>query len=163
MADDKSEDQEPESEEAPEPAGGGKKKLIILIAALLLLAAGGGGAYFFIFSGGGAATATVELPAPPIYHDFQSLTVDLKTDRCRSPYLKFQPTIQLSATHLPRLKEAEVKIIDNINTYLRSQTRSDLVGKEGADKLRAGIIGIINREIAPAKALTVLFKEFIIQ
>lgn len=143
-------------------SNGGNKKMIIIAAALVFLAAAGGG-YFFFIGGDGAAKTAVELPDPPIYYDFPKLTVDLKTDRCRSPFLKFQPTIQLSATYLPRLQEEQVKIIDRMTTYLRSQTRSDLMGKEGTEKLRSGVIDIINREIAPAKALAVLFKVFILQ
>lgn len=145
-----------------QPAAGGKKKLIM--AALLVLLAGFGGAgYFFFFHKSAKTTAEVVLPENPVYHDLPGLVVDLKTDRCKSPYLKFKPSVLVYPADILRLQQAEKEIVDGMTSFLRSRTRDDMMGMEGNEKLRAGIISIINSKITPAKAMSVLFKEFILQ
>ena len=163
-------EEETEGKDAPEGKGG-KKKLIIIAAALLLVLGGGAGAYFFLFAGHdgehgeekGSTTAVIELPEPPILHEMASMMSDLKTDRCRSPFIKFKAVIEISPSYLPKFQEEETRILDGIQSFLRTQTRSQMVGRKGTDNLRAGILTSINRAIAPDKALNVLFRELVLQ
>lgn len=164
---DKTED---EATEDAAPKSGGKRMMIIIIAAVLVvLAAGGGGAYFFMFAGHGAekdqesTIAVIELPAPPILHEMERMLVDLKTDKCTSPFIKLKPVIEISASDIPQFKEKETKIIDALQVFLRSLTRSEVVGKEGVDRLRKGFAEVIERESPPIRIRTVMFKEFILQ
>ncbi|OHC73782.1 MAG: hypothetical protein A3G18_05240 [Rhodospirillales bacterium RIFCSPLOWO2_12_FULL_58_28] len=151
------------------PKGGKKKMIIIIVAALIVLAAGGGGAYFFMFAGHGdekdqgSTLAVIDLPEPPVLHEMGQIIVDLKTDKCTSPFIKLKPMIEISASYIPQFKEKEAKIIDALQVFLRSLTRSEVVGKEGVDRLRGGFAEVIDRELAPAKIRAVMFKEFILQ
>ncbi len=169
------EDQE-ELEEAPEPAKSGKKKLIIIAAlTLVLLGGGGAGLYFTGIIGSspakeaeqgppkGKQTASIELPGPPVYYELPSILVDLKTDKCRSPFLKTTIIIELSSTDKTKLEEAQVPFMERVQEFIREHRRIHLVGKVGSDRLKAGIAIIANNFIAPSKVISVLFKEFILQ
>ena len=61
------------------------------------------------------------------------------------------------------LVAAEVKLVDKIQIHLRSLTRQDLVGREGATKLRFDLMTMIDEIIAPHKVRELLYREFLLQ
>ena len=148
---------------------GGKGKLIAIIAVAVVVVLGGGGtaAYFtgmlnFMLPKKPAKSATIEL-AQPIAHQLPQIKADLRTDKCKSALLRTTIVIQLAAPDLPRLQASELRIIDSVRTYLRDQERQNLVGKQGTDKLRTDLTGIINGIIVPASIHSMLFKELVLQ
>ncbi len=170
------EDEEPEEiENEPEKAKGGKKKIIIIAAIVLVLLGGGGAGLYFTGIIGphakegekgspqGAQTASIELPGPPVYYELPSITVDLKTGKCRSPFLKTTIILELSSADQAKLEEAKVPFMERIQEFIREHRRIHLVGKAGSDRLKAGITIIANNFIAPSKVVGVLFKEFLLQ
>ena len=143
------------------------KKLIVAVATALIVAGGG---VTLVFTGaldsligGGQKRATIELPGPPVQYEFPVLLVDLKTGRCRSPFIKLRAVALVSEPDMARLAEVETQVVDAFQAFLRDLERQDLVGKTGTDKLRQGFLGILNTAMEPAKARNVLFREILLQ
>jgi len=157
----------------------GMIKMIAIGAVVVLVLAGGGTAAFLtgaldsLLGGGeaegegkkhGTTTASIELAGPPIHFAFPRMVVDLKSGRCKSPFLKITVVAELSSTYESRLKEVEVEVMDRFQEFLREHERGHLVGKAGTDRLRAGFMAIMNYAMgSPAKVDYVLFKEFMLQ
>lgn len=144
-----------------------KKKLIVAVATALIVAGGG---VTLVFTGaldsligGGQKRVTVELPGPPAQYEFPVLLVDLKTGRCRSPFIKLRAVAMVSEPDMARLAEVETQVVDAFQAFLRDLERQDLVGKAGTDKLRQGFLSILNTAMEPAKARNVLFREILLQ
>ncbi len=143
------------------------KNLVIVGAAALFLV-GGGVALVFTGAldsliGGGQKRATMEVPGPPVQYEFPALLVDLKTGRCRSPFIKLRAVALVSEPDMARLEEVETQVVDAFQAFLRDHERQDLVGKAGTDKLRQGFLSILNTALEPAKARNVLFREILLQ
>ncbi|MBM3565693.1 MAG: hypothetical protein FJX42_06230 [Alphaproteobacteria bacterium] len=163
------------AEEADETGNDGpdgrrrKLKLFLLLAGVLFLGAGmaGGAFYYFGLSRqsedtSGRQVAVVSLGAPEII-DFPELMVDLRTDTCRAPYLRFRMAIEASGASRGLVTNLQPHIIDATQQYLRNQSRQDLVGVEGADRMRNDVREVINRLIAPERINSVIFKKFLLQ
>lgn len=159
-----------------EKKGGGKAKKIILIVVvvLVLLGGGGAGAYFMglldPILGVEEVEIVKEVPKEEVplaersYHDLPEFVADLRiTNDSRPPFLKLQLTVQLATADLPVLIEREPKIIDRVQRLLRNQTRLDLTGSEGSERLRDDIVLIMNQTLQPAVVHNVLFKQMILQ
>ncbi len=156
-----------------EPARGIRAMLtisrtLIIVGAAALFLVGGGVALVFTGAldsliGGGQRRAIVELPGPPVQYEFPMLVTDLKTGRCRSPFIKLRAVALVSEPDMARLEEVEAQVVDAFQAFLRDQERQDLVGKAGTDKLRQGFLSILNTALEPAKARNVLFREILLQ
>jgi len=154
-----------ENEEANKAAGKEKKKKMILVAVGLIAAITlTGGAYFLGTLGGnkGQQVATLDLGAPVDY-ELPEIAADLKTGRCRAPFLRTVVLLQLSDSGTKAIENKQVRIMDAIRSHLRDQERQDLVGKKGTDKLRFDLANIVNNVIAPERVQAVLFKKFLLQ
>ncbi len=174
MADDEAIAEETEEGEAPAEDGkqkGGKKKLILIVSGVVLLVvAGAGGAFVMgVFDsllglGEPAVEEVVVIPpGPPVYYEFPQMVVDLKKTRSRISYIKIKVVAEIVTRDLPLLEESELKIIDKIQTYLRSQTRKDLTGGAGTERMRTAITKIIAETLSPVEFEGVLFREILLQ
>jgi len=180
---DKADDDDLDQKEGDEKSSGkkgGKGKLIIIIAIALLVILGGAGGGLFYFglfdSLLGIEHAddhaeeesmvsdgdSVDL-GKPVYYEMPEFVADLKTDQCRSPYLRLALTIQIDQNDQAVLIERHPKIVDRILRHLREQERQSLVGEDGARNLRQDIILIINGAIKPVKIQNVLFRSMTLQ
>ena len=149
-------------------AKGGKGKILVIAAAAVLVLLIGGGAAFFLLSGSDKASkkAKVDLPPPPgpmTTYSFPKVLADLKTGKCRSPYLSMRFMVEVGKNYTKVIQKKQPKLLEGVQLHLRSLERQDLVGKVGSDRLRADIFNIINRMIKPGKIEGVIFKEFILQ
>ena len=143
-------------------------KKLFVAGATALFVVGGGVALVFTGAldsliGGGQKRAVVELPGPPVHYEFPTLLVDLKTGRCRSPFIKLRAVALVSEPDMARLAEVETQVVDAFQAFLRDLERQDLVGKAGTDKLRQGFLSILNTALEPARARNVLFREILLQ
>ncbi len=157
-----------EGKEDEEGSGGGKKKLFLIIGVAVLLLGGGGaaGAYFMGFFGGSehkAEEVVVIPPGPPVYHEFPQLVVDLKKKGPRTNYIKLKVVVEIVTRDLPLLVDRELKIVDKMQGYLRSQTREDVAGGPGTENMRAGITKIVTEVMGDVKIEGVLFREILLQ
>jgi len=141
-----------------------KKKMIRVLIGVVAVLGLTGGAYFLGTLGGnkGQQVATLELGAPVDY-ELPEIAADLKTGRCRSPFLRTVVLLQLSDAGTKVIDKRQVRIMDAIRSHLRDQERQDLVGKTGTDKLRFDLANIVNKVIAPERVQAVLFKKFLMQ
>ena len=161
------------SEDAQEDGkeAGGKNKLILIIAAVVIvIIAGVGGAFFMgafdslLGHGKPEVEEVVEIPPwPLVYHDFPLLVVDLKKTGSRIHYIKIKVVAEIVSRDLPLLQAAELKITDKIQSYLRSQSRKELSGRAGTERMRSDIDVIIKQVMAPVKVEGVLFREILLQ
>lgn len=148
---------------------GGKGKIIVFALAGLAVLAGGAGAglYFTGFFGGKSApapkqTAVIDL-GPPVYVEMPEKTVDLKVGECKSPYLRFQMTVEVPQKSQPAVSAKQLQIMDAVQQALRSFERQEVTGVEGADRVRNAARRVIDEIIAPDKINGVLFKKFVVQ
>lgn len=158
-----------EGEAAPEAPKGklaGKMKFIIIGVVVLVLLGGGAGVYFSgILHVEKSYETTVMLPGPPVYYELPRITVDLKpTEKRARPFIRLGMQVELQGESAKlAFQENEVKIMDSIQSHLRSITPDELSGEEGTQRLREDILIIINRIIEPELAITVLYKEIFIR
>ena len=159
-----------------EGSGGGeaaaKRRRLVLVGLIVfaVLLGGGGTAGVLQLLGllgsgdkPGRQVAVVSLGAPVLV-DFPEAMVDLKVGTCRSPYLRYAMTIEVpSGSDAAAVGDAQARILDAVQQNLRGKERQELVGVEGADRMRNESREIINRLIAPARINGVLFKKFVLQ
>ncbi len=147
-----------------------RKRLMLGLMVVGALVLGGGGTagvlYFFGLLGSGEPahrkTAVLTLGAPALV-DLPEALVDLKVGTCRSPYLRFIMTVEVSSESVAAVNDAMPRLQDAIQQHLRGKERQDLAGTEGADRLRNEAREIVNRVVAPVTINGVLFKKFVLQ
>ena len=161
----------PEKKKTTVIAAGDRSKIIAIGVLALGLILGGGGTvgvlYYLGLVGGkedssGRQVAVVSLGSPELI-DFPEMNVDLKVSTCRSPYVRFRMTIEATGNARSLVTAMQPQIADAIQQHLRSQERQQLVGTEGADRLRNEARDTINRLIAPERINSVIFKKFVLQ
>jgi flagellar basal body-associated protein FliL len=96
------------------------------------------------------------------YHDFPDIIADLKDDGGKRRYVKLGIVIEAPAELTPRLDEKRPAIVDALNAYLRERVAEELVGEEGAERVRGALSVIVNDALAPDQAKGVLFRQFIL-
>jgi flagellar basal body-associated protein FliL len=140
------------------------KRLAIIAAAIVAVAIAGGGMSYLVWGGDeddGSASATIDLGGPLVYHELPEFLVDLQTEGRTTHHIKLQIVAELPEDHVPRMAEQEIGVVDAVLAHLRTQRRDDLTGEAGAERLRSNLLAIINGEIAPARARTILFKRYL--
>jgi flagellar FliL protein len=168
--------------EAAPPKSGSKKMLIIIIAVFaLILVVGGAGAFFMMRSHGGdeeaeEEEAVVEAPksrkkksAPPIYVPMDAFTVNLVPEPSEQFVQLIISVEVLDAPAGEQLKTYTPKIRNNVMMLLSSKKASELLTKEGKEKLAEEIRDQMNKVLDPRAdkdewpVKEVLFTSFIIQ
>lgn len=162
------EGEEAAAEDAGAPKGklAGKMKYIIIGVMAFTLISSGAGVYFSgILHVEKTHETTVLLPGPPVYYELPRITVDLKPTPTRArPFIRLGMQVELQGESAKAAFVAnEVKIMDAIQSQLRTITPDALSGEEGTERLREDFLIIINRVIDPEIAITVLYKEIFIR
>jgi len=144
----------------------GKLKFVLIGVAVLLLAGGGAGLYFSgILFHEKPHEVTVDLPGPPVYQDIQRITVDLKPSPGHArPLIRLSLQAELEGESAQQaFLASETRIMDAMQSHLRDLTVEELAGEQGTARLREDLTIIINRIIAPERAVSVLYKEILIR
>lgn len=185
-------DAKPAAEGAEAPPKKSKKLLIIILAAVLLVVLAGGGAAFFLLKKSDHAEdedATEETAkpvkkkdkkkdkeAPPVFINLDPFTVNLIPET-GDQYLQVVLALELEDAHAePDLRLKMPKIRNNITLLLSGKKASELLPKEGKEKLADNLKDEINSVIEPpvknrkgepvhadGPVKSVLFTSFIIQ
>lgn len=181
------------AEEGVEPPKKSKKLLIIILAAVLVVVLAGGGAAYLLLSKGGdhadddeEATAETTKPkkkdkkkdahAAPVFINLDAFTVNLVPET-GDQYLQVVLSLELEeVTAEPMLKSMMPKIRNNITLLLSSKKASELLPKEGKERLAEQLKAEINDLVEPPEknkkgeithaegpVKSVLFTSFIIQ
>lgn len=147
-----------------------KKKMMVVgaIGLVAVLVVGGGGAFMLgLFDGLlGIEREKTKLEIDlgvPVRHSLPVIKADLKTGRCRAPFLRVEVALVLNKDDISLVEEKQTEILDAVRIHLRDQERQDLVGKAGSEKLRFDLVNIIDNVIKPSHVHGVLFKEFLLQ
>lgn len=98
----------------------------------------------------------------PHFHTFPEMVVDLRTAHCRAPFLRFTLVVQLNGEDQPLIDAYEVRLTDRIQNHIRGYERRELVGVEGANRIRSDMVSVINEVIGPDRAQAALFNNFIL-
>lgn len=169
-----------------------KKLLIIILAVVLVVVLAGGGAAFMLLKKGDHEEGDEEVAeetakpkkkdkkkdahAAPVFINLEPFTVNLVPET-GDQYLQVILSLELEdATADPQLKALTPKIRNNITLLLSSKKASELLPKEGKEKLAEALKDEINSVIEPPKknkkgevaaaegpVKAVLFTSFIIQ
>ena len=175
---------EAEGVDVAPPRKKSKKLLIIVIAAVFLVLAVGGGLAFFLMKGhadeegedGEVATANMAdkksggKESAPVYAALDAFTVNLAPENGEQ-FLQLVLSVEVADAKVgDRLKLYTPKIRNNIMMLLSGKKASELLQREGKEKLAAEILDLINEVLEPnskakkdAPAKEVLFTSFIIQ
>ena len=145
-----------------------RKRKRRLIAAAIAVAVIGGGAAAFQLLGLSqylSASTALEKPKPLAYCDFPKVTVVLQNNTDRTVH---SAVISVTAEFADKdalgvCKAAQPRILDALQVFLRNTSYEELQGMAGSESLRAEITNIVNREVGPFRANTVLFKQILIQ
>lgn len=138
------------------------KKVIVLVGVVLVILIGAGTAPLFLAEEEEEITV-VEIE-PVRHHEFEEIWGDLKPTGRRAHYVKMTVVVEVPDDQaLTRLNEMQVPIIDGFRTHLRDKTRSDLMGREGTEQLKADLLAIVNETIRPSKALRIYFHDLVTQ
>ncbi|MDR2613835.1 MAG: flagellar basal body-associated protein FliL [Candidatus Accumulibacter sp.] len=173
----------PATAEADPPPKSGSKKLLIIIAALLVVVlAVGGAATFFLLTRHNAddvdddeeVVETVKpkkkvKAAPPVYVALDAFTVNLVPEN-GDQFVQVVLSVEVNDVESgEKIKAYTPKIRNNVMLLLSSKKASELLTKEGKEKLAGEIRDQMNQVLEPgAKASDapireVLFTSFIIQ
>lgn len=170
-----------------------KKLLIIIVAVVLLLVLGGGGAAFFLLKKGSDEHADdEEVPeesakpkkkdkkkekeAHPIFATLDPFTVNLVPET-GDQYLQVALSVEFEDPAADAALKAHMpKIRNNITLLLSGKKASELISREGKEKLAEELLETVNDVLEPPKrnkkgekiseegpAKSVLFSSFIIQ
>ncbi|MBA3998401.1 MAG: flagellar basal body protein FliL [Candidatus Accumulibacter sp.] len=172
--------------EGDAPPKKSKKLLIIVIAAVVLLAGAGGAALFLLSKNGDhgdedeeVATEKVkpakkkkgEKAAPPVYVPFESFTVNLVPEQGEQ-FLQLVVSVEVEDIAAgDTIKLYMPKLRNRVMLLLSDKKASDLITKDGKEKLAQEIRDQMNEVIDPstkgkkaeAPVKEVLFTSFIIQ
>jgi len=143
-----------------------KKGLIIGILVVLLVAGGIGGLYFMgILTAKKPHEISLSLPGQPVFHEIQKITVDLKpSPKHARPFIRLVMQVELQGESAKTaFIDREAKILDSIQSHLRTLTVDELHDKEGTELLRADLVSITNNIIKPERAITYFYKEIMIR
>ena len=170
-----------DTEGAVKPKGS-KKMLIIILAAVVLLAViGGGAAYFLMKHDGGDEGEEDEVATEkdkkkagkevmPVYVAMDAFTVNLAPENGEQ-YLQLILSLEVSDLKTgDKLKAYTPKLRNQVMLLLSGKKASELLPREGKEKLAAEILELTNEVIEPgskgakdAPIKEVLFTSFIIQ
>ncbi|MDD2740867.1 MAG: flagellar basal body-associated protein FliL [Rhodocyclaceae bacterium] len=185
-------DAKPAEDGAEAPPKKSKKLLIIILAAVLVIVLAGGGAAFFLLKSDPAedeeTAEETEKPSkkkaakkdkkeePPVFISMEPFTVNLIPET-GDQYLQVALALEMEDAHAEAdLKIRMPKIRNNITLLLSSKKASELMPKEGKEKLAENLKDEINSVMEPpvknkkgeliapdGPVQSVLFTSFIIQ
>lgn len=179
--------------DAPKEAKGGKKKLLVLVAAVLLLVGGGAGVWFSGLlprfgshggeayaeagahggshgeghgeaHGGGHGAAEPKVAGAPVFMDLPDIVANLNGGPRRTVFVKLKAKLELArAEDQATLTAALPRVLDLFNGYLREMRPEELRGSTGTYRLREELLARTNLAAPPARVVSVLFTEMLIQ
>ena len=156
-----------DDEAAPSKKGGKRKLLMILLPVALL--AGGAGLWFTgvlpAVLGAKHEAEPKEAARPaPVFIELPEMVANLNAGGRRTSFIKLKARLELAkASDLAAFTDAQPRIIDMFQTYLREVRPEELRGSAGTYRLREELIARAGIAAAPAKVVDVLFTEMLVQ
>ena len=146
----------------------GKAKAVMLCGAgLLVIMALAGGWFLGVLPRhhlGFAATGEDTAAAKPLLVDVPDIVANLDNGVHRPVFIKLVSKIEVSSVRDRALITADMpRILDAVQSYLRSTRAEEIHGGEGTYRLREALMNRIDIIASPARVLDVLFIEMLIQ
>ncbi len=144
----------------------GKRKLLIPAVAVLLVAGIGAAAMLTNLPAKlmGSKPAASEAAGLPGSVDLPEIIANLNPGSRRTAFVKLKAKLELSnKADEAHVHEAEGRILDLFQTYLRDMRPDELRGSAGIYRLREELIGRANIAVAPARITDILFLEMLVQ
>ncbi len=145
-----------------------RKPMLLIVGVLLLLAAAGAGAYFFLGRSGDTQSASAdtaktkgdkgkdkgkekkEEAKKPYFVEFETFTVNLKDPE---KFLQIKLTFQVKSVEAAEaIKDLMPIIRSAVIPVLSAQDPSDLMAKEGKEKLSSEVVAAANKAVAGTAA-----------
>lgn len=153
------------------PKGKAKKKVLFVALPLLLVGAGAGGWFSGLFprllhgdqhdakAPGEAASART-----PTYIEMPEIIANLNTGARRAAFIKLKARLELAkAEDASVIQSAMPRILDLFQTYLREMRPEEMRSSASTYRLREELLSRTNIAGSPAKVVSVLFTELIVQ
>ncbi|MXQ08162.1 flagellar basal body protein FliL [Alphaproteobacteria bacterium GH1-50] len=146
-----------DAEEAPPKRG--KMPLVI---GLVLGLAGAGAGYFLMAGGSEKETAKVEKTSDDIaFVPIQSMTIPIGTAE-NARYLRFSAQLEVSPSYADEVEKKMPRVVDVLNTYLRSVTLAELEDPSALLTLRAQMRRRIDLVVGGELVRDLLVMEFVV-
>jgi len=163
----KEEDEKKENEPSGLMAKLARHKILLIFVALIVLISGVVAGLYFT----GMLTAkksyeiSMALPGETVFQVVPKITVDLKpSPKHARPFIRLIVQVQLQGKPAKvAFIERETRILDAIQSHLRTLTVGELQDQSGTELLRTDLTSIINNIIRPERAITVYYKEIMIR
>lgn len=111
---------------------------------------------------GGMRAVSAAVAGPLVLHSLPNFVVDLKSPGSYSHKASLGILVEVPEEIVPRLEERQAQIVSELQIKLRERQRRELVGEAGAEMLRQELLDIVDAEIAPEHARSILFSRFIV-
>lgn len=139
-----------------------KKRIAIAAAGGLIVISSIATPVFLVGGNEVQREVVVTLGEPLVQHEFPLFLADLTPTRRRSSHIKMKMIVEIDAEGLHVLTDKENDIMAAVLAHLRDQTREVLYGKQGTARLRRELLDVVNHEIKPNRADSILFTELLI-
>ncbi len=155
----------------PTKKGGGKKKLILILVPVLLLGAGAGGWFSGVIpkllhgeAHEAKAPAETAIVRAPVFVEMPEIIANLNTGAKRAAFIKLKARLELAKPEdAPVIQSAMPRILDLFQTYLREMRPEEMRSSASTYRLREELVSRTNIAGYPAKVVSVLFTELIVQ
>ncbi len=147
---------------------GGKGKLI-LVAAVVLVAATGAGGWFSglipkLLHREPAHVEVSVAKAAPVFLDLPDIVANLNAGARRTAFIRLKAKLELAHQEdLATVQAAMPRVLDLFQGYLREMRPEELRGTAGTYRLREELAARTNIAARPARVLSVLFTELLVQ
>ncbi len=128
----------------------------VSVAVLFGLSLNGAGAL------GSADEEVVELPADSMFLELPRLVTDLRPSQDRRNFIRVDVVVEIGSDQASLLQQRQPLVLDAAKSLLRDYDRADLVGSDGANRLRTDFRQIVDDVIAPARSRGVFFQQFVL-
>lgn len=153
----------------------GKKLVLFIVLPLLLLAGGGAAAVLLLGDDEDPAKAaeagdeaheeeTSDPGAPPVFVELPEMTANLIASGKKGAFLRTTLVLELgNPEDQATFEGVQPRVVNEIQTYLRSLRPEDLQGAEGVKRLRDELMLRVKDAAKPARIKDILFKQMLVQ
>jgi len=142
------------------------KVMVFSVLFLVIIAGTVAGLYFTgKFTAKKPHEISLALPDAAVFHEIPKVTVDLKpSPKHPRPFIRLVMQVELQGESAKTaFIERETRILDAMQTHLRTLTVPELQDTDGTQRLRTDLLMVINNVIRPERAITVYYKEIMIR
>ena len=155
----------------PNTKGKGKKKVILMALPVLLIGLGAGGWFSGIIPKmlhgevhEAKAAAEETISRAPVFVEMPEVIANLNTGARRAAFIKMKARLEVAKPEdVAIIQAAMPRILDLFQTYLREMRPEEMRSSASTYKLREELLSRTNIAGNPAKVVSVLFTELIVQ